>query len=550
MRGSLYALGACLLLLTAVASAQQRQPRYEEEAEDYFSKWLKEDVVYIISEEERAVFELLSTPEEKERFIEQFWFRRDPDPTTPINEFKEEHYRRIAYANERFTSGYPGWKTDRGRIYILHGPPDQIESHASGGAYERPFSEGGGLTATYPFEVWRYRNIPGLGDDIVIEFVDRSLSGEYRLALGSDEKDALLHVPGAGLTLAEQEGISTKADRPYFNSLKRDDPLYKFSASDNQFVRYEKLIALQAPPQVKYADLQQLVQVNVQYSDLDFRTHETFFRLNPRQVLAPLTVEVENKNLSFREENGVQVARVALYGVVTTMTKQLVAQFEHDLVASYGEDNAQDRWKQRSVYQKLLVLDQGMRYRLDLVIKDLNSGRIGVVQRGLIPPTWPDDKLSISSVVLCDAIQPLTGVSDGSDMFVIGDMLVLPSLDRSFRTDQPLGLYFQTYNARFDESTQEPELSVNYRLLRAGHVLRQKVDLTGESIQYVSGRRIVFATLLSLADLDPGDYRVEIELRDLISGQQVTKYEDFSVIRPQAVYAEASSSGPAEGGRR
>src|SRR5713101_8643081 len=146
--------------------------KLQKELDTPYKKWLQEEVPYIISDEERAAFLQLQTNEEREQFIEAFWQRRDPTPDTVENEFKEEHYRRIAYANERFASGIPGWKTDRGRIYIIWGPADEIESHPSGGSYERPPEEGGGTTSTFPFEKWRYRYIEGIGTDIIIEFVD------------------------------------------------------------------------------------------------------------------------------------------------------------------------------------------------------------------------------------------------------------------------------------------------------------------------------------------------------------------------------------------
>ncbi len=129
---------------------KKREAKLKKELETPYRKWLNEDVAYIITDEERAAFKRLQTDEEREQFIEQFWLRRDPTPDTVENEFKEEHYRRIAYANEHYASGIPGWKTDRGRIYITYGPPDEIESHPSGGTYERPPEEGGGETSTYP----------------------------------------------------------------------------------------------------------------------------------------------------------------------------------------------------------------------------------------------------------------------------------------------------------------------------------------------------------------------------------------------------------------
>ena len=171
-----------------------------------YKKWLSEEVPYIITDPERAAFKKLTTDDERESFIESFWERRNPNPGSPENEYKEEYYRRIAYANEHYASGIPGWKTDRGRIYIMYGPADEVDSHPSGGSYERPESEGGGETSTYPFEQWRYRYIDGVGTNIILEFVDTTMTGEYHLTMDPGEKDALLHVPGAGLTIGGTDG--------------------------------------------------------------------------------------------------------------------------------------------------------------------------------------------------------------------------------------------------------------------------------------------------------------------------------------------------------
>src|SRR6266536_1190578 len=192
---------------------KKRQKAVQKELESPYKKWLDEEVPYIITSEERSAFKKLGTDEEKENFIEQFWERRNPNPGSPENEFKEEYYRRIAYTNEHYASGIPGWKTDRGRIYIMYGPPDEVDSHPSGGSYLRPPEEGGGETSTYPFEQWRYRYIDGIGNNVILEFVDPSMSGEYRLTMDPGEKDALLHVPGAGLTQLESMGMGSKADR-------------------------------------------------------------------------------------------------------------------------------------------------------------------------------------------------------------------------------------------------------------------------------------------------------------------------------------------------
>ena len=137
-----------------------------------FEKWLNEDVVYLISDEERRAFDSLRFDEEREHFIEQFWLRRDPTPGTPENEFKVEHYERLAYVNTRFAWAQPGWTTDRGRILILLGKPDEIESH--------PRANGGGNPA-YAYEMWTYRYVAGFGNNVQFTFIDPEGTREYRL---------------------------------------------------------------------------------------------------------------------------------------------------------------------------------------------------------------------------------------------------------------------------------------------------------------------------------------------------------------------------------
>ncbi len=228
---------------------KKREEKLRKELETPYRKWLNEDVAYIITDEERAAFKRLQTDEEREQFIEQFWLRRDPTPDTVENEFKEEHYRRIAYANEHYASGIPGWKTDRGRIYITYGPPDEIDSHPSGGTYERPPEEGGGETSTFPFEQWRYRWIEGVGTNIIIEFVDPTMTGEYHMTMDPSEKDALLYVPGAGLTMMESMGLANKTDRFYrTDGTHLGTPFGGETESMNEFTRLEQFAKLQAPP--------------------------------------------------------------------------------------------------------------------------------------------------------------------------------------------------------------------------------------------------------------------------------------------------------------
>src|SRR5580693_2660341 len=227
---------------------QQQARKLAKESAPY-TTWLTEEVPYIITKEERDAFLRLATNEEREQYIEEFWRRRNPDPDSPENAYREEHYRRIAYANERFSSGLPGWKTDRGRTYILWGPPDEIESHPSGGTYDRPPEQGGGSTTTYPWELWRYRHLEDIGDNIELEFVDPSGSGEYHITMDPGEKDALAKVPGAGSSLSEMLGQSTKAGRfSNSNGTTCPTPLGGMTANANEFDNLDRYFLVQHAP--------------------------------------------------------------------------------------------------------------------------------------------------------------------------------------------------------------------------------------------------------------------------------------------------------------
>ena len=529
---SLLATGLAATFGSGQEQRQQQALRMEEQ-ENYYKKWLSEDVVYIIAPEEKAVFEGLANEAERERFVEQFWVRRDLDSRNVYNEFKEEHYRRIAYANDRFASGIPGWMTDRGRIYITHGPPDEIESHPAGGPYDRPAYEGGGGTATYPFEIWRYRYIEGIGSDVELEFVDSSQSSEYRLALNSWEKDALLFIPNAGLTRAEEMGVANKWDRPFFNPGNRQPGKFPFMVQrtkDLPFQRYETYKNIKRPQAVKFRDLRELININVTYANLPVDVRQDYFKLNNRQALAPITVLLSNKHLTFKKEGDVHVAKVSVYGIVTTITRRMVMDFDEELTASYQPHQLEQGLQAQSMYQKIIALDNNMRYRLDLVVKDRNSGQVGVVRRALVPPSYDGEKLSLSAMILSNSVRLLKKVPQEDRMFVLGDVWIRPSLKNTFSKGKPLRAYLQVYNAGLDQSTLNPAVTIHYRVLRDGNPVSGWIDETGETAQFFSDQRIVLIGVLPIRKIDAGTYEAEVEVRDLITGQVKTARESFQVL--------------------
>ncbi|HTV57246.1 MAG TPA: GWxTD domain-containing protein [Verrucomicrobiae bacterium] len=500
---------------------------YKELASPY-KKWLDEDVVYIITPEERSAFLHLSTNEEREQFIEQFWQRRNPDPDSPENTYKEEHYRRIAYANEHFASGIPGWKTDRGRIYIMWGPPDEIDSHPSGGTYDRPADQGGGETSTYPFEDWRYRYLAGIGENVELEFVDPTMTGEYHLTSDPSEKDALLYVPNAGLTLAEEMGMSSKQAR--FNNTDGTHlaaPLGGMvDEQDEEFTRLEKYAAIMTPPPVKFKDLEAIVTGHIVRDQLKFDYRFDFMRITSDTVLVPITVQIPTNQLMFQNKDGVDSATVNLFGRISTLSGRVVQTFEDTVHRDIPASLIDQASSTSSIYQKAVPLSPNL-YRLDIVIKDINSGNVGVVNTRLAVPHFEDDQLSSSSLVLADQITEVSAKDIGLGQFVIGDVKVRPKMDETFAQNEPMGVFLQVYNLKIDDKTHKPDASVEFRVLKGNQEVL-KYDMPKNQLPE-RGEEMTLKNLVALNAFSPGRYKLEVAITDNIAKQTITPSSDFSV---------------------
>ncbi|HEY2934205.1 MAG TPA: GWxTD domain-containing protein [Acidobacteriota bacterium] len=534
MRRDVFKIGAAVLILFAgaVVLAQERKNK-EQELARYYDKWLNQDVVYIITDEERAVFEKLSTTDEKDNFIEQFWFRRNADPRTSINEFKEEHYRRIAYANATFGSGMPGWKSDRGRIYIMFGEPAEIERHSGGGTYVRKQYEGGGHTATYPFEVWRYRSIPGVGQDVEIEFVDRSWTGEYKMAANSWEKDLLLNVPDEGLTTAERLGYLKKVYRPGLHPGNLNDPSYQaksgMRSKDTPFESMLRYYALQRPPEIKQKDLQELVDTRISYTTLPFSSVLHYLWLSADAALVPITVEISNASLSYKPMAGFRKARVGLYGRVTSLTGALVTEFEDRIASEYPDTQFELGQRQKSLYQKSISIKPG-RYKLDLVVKDLNSGNIGIETRSIYVPGLDKDKMVAGPIVLAKMVEPLRSFPDVPQTFVIGDVRVVPSVTQRFKPADEMGVYLQVYNPAMNTETSQPAVNIEFSIVEKGKVVSQVADFAGNSIEYFSTDRLVLVRKLKLDSLEKGSYKLTVKVSDPKTGRSTSSEVNFEIV--------------------
>jgi len=516
---------------------KQQLKDYSKEIKGPYKKWLEEDVVYIITDQERAAFKQLSNDEERDNFIEAFWQRRDPTPDTEENEYKEEHYQRIAYANEHFAAGVPGWKTDRGRMYIMYGKPDEIDSHPSGGTYERPMEEGGGETSTYPFEDWRYRYIEGIGQEVIIEFVDTCMCGEFHMTLDRSEKDALLYTPNAGLTFWEQMGMSNKASRFTGNGLERLGAGPESSMlQTKQFDRLEQFAKLQAAPQVKFTDLLEEVNQKVILNPMPFDVHVDYVKVTTDTVLVPITIQMKYRDITFVNKDGVQRGTANVLGRLSTLTGKIVQTFEETVQTDVPAELLPRSAENSAVYYKALPLRPG-RYKLYVAVKDVNGDRKGVWSRSIIVPEYSDDKLATSSLIVADQMEPVATKSIGTGNFVIGTMKVRPRVAPSdgkpalFKRDrdQKLNFWMQVYNLGVDEKTHKPSATIEYNIVNmaTNKPIVQKVEST-ETMGNL-GDQVTLQKSIAATNLQPGIYKIQIKVNDNISKQTVDPSAVFAV---------------------
>jgi GWxTD domain-containing protein len=519
----------------------QQQKELRNELKGEYKKWLDQDVRWIITDTEAQAFKHLSNDEERDAFIESFWQRRNPSPDSPDNEYRDEVYARIAYANEHFAAGKPGYLTDRGHIYIAYGKPDDIESHPSGGQYQRPMDEGGGSTATFPFEVWHYRYIEGIGDNINLEFVDTCQCGDYHFTIDRSEKDALKQVPNGGLTFYEESGQASKADR--FNGSNGLEQLglgpMATQNQSKQFDRIELMSKIMAAPPIKFHDLEAFMTKSTVLKGppflFDVRTD--YVKVTNDTVIVPVTLQIKNSEITFQTKDGVSVGKVEIQGLVTNLTHKMVQSFGDPVEVSSPSELLPAKQKGSSVYWKALALKPGL-YKIDIAVKDVNNpDHIGRWTRSVNVPKFDDDILSHSSLILADEMYRVPSKEIGGGNFVIGDTHVRPrvapngaqAIPAKFARTQNLNFWMQVYNLGIDEKTRQNDATISYQITDLASN-KQVLD-TQESTKKISPNadQLTLEKTLPLASLQPGQYQLSIKVNDQISKHETQETAKFSV---------------------
>jgi hypothetical protein len=400
--------------------------------------------------------------------------------------------------------------------------------------------EGGGSTSTYPWETWRYRYMEGIGENVIWEFVDPSGSGEYHLTMDPSEKDALLHVPGAGLSLLESMGMASKTDRfTRSDGTNLPKTMGGESASMNEFNRLEQYSKAFRPPTVKYKDLEAIVTARIVRDQLHFTYRTDYLKVTNDTVLVPVTVQIPNNQLSFDSKEGVHSATLNIFGRVSTLTGRVVQTFEDPVSRDFPESLFQRSVKLQSIYQKAVPLRPGL-YRLDIVIKDVKSGNVGVINTRLQVPRFDDDTLEASSLILADQLEHVPAKQIGTGQFVLGSSKVRPKLDGEFPSNEKLGIYMQVYNLKPDDKTHRSNATFQYTVKKGSEQVMQFKETSEEMKQ--TGEQVTIERLLPLATLAPGKYSLEVVATDTLSNKTVSKSAEFTVKPPLETKSAANAA--------
>jgi hypothetical protein len=342
--------------------------------------------------------------------------------------------------------------------------------------------EGGGETSTYPFETWRYRYLEGIGQEVIVEFVDTCMCGDYHMTIDRSEKDALKNTPNAGLTLYEQMGMSNKASR--------------FSGSNG------------------------LEQLGSGPFNQDLQT---------------ITIQIKNRDVTFQNKEGIERGTVNIFGRVTTLTGKIVQTFEDTVQVDVPVELLPKTTENSSVYWKALPLRISQnRYRLDVVVKDVNGDRTGSWSHAIVIPDFSEDKLSSSTLIIADQMEPVATKNVGTGNFVIGTTKVRPRVAPSdgkpiaFKRGQKMNFWMQVYNLSVDEKTHKPSATIEYNVTDANN---KAVIHTVESTDTMGnvGDQVTLQKTLSAANLQPGLYKIEIKVNDNLSKQMVDPTATFAV---------------------
>ena len=554
--------------LVGLTVEKTKEKEKEQKLAKKYKKWLQEEVIYIVSQNEKEVFKSLKTDEERDNFIKTFWKRRDPTPMIPFNEFKEEHYRRIEYAKRHFFEGRIGWRTDRGRVYIMFGPPDFKETNPGGG---RGFVFGPSApTSEFPSEVWTYRYIPGLkarSSRIDFTFVNYYNSGSYQLtqdpALANALRNISLPARYAGYDDAPLKGTppSRTTAAQGMSNLMKASPLEQLSLmAELTKSRGEVLEELERSARIR--KLKGIVEAKGSLAQITFVARENFLLGDRDLTYIPISIEVAAKDLGFKKIKDRYKGLVNFY-IEIKDKKDTVYQASDRLEMNLKEETYRRRFTDYYQYTHSLSLKPG-EYFIHLVVWDEYNANVGYIDRKMKIPQFTNKELSLSEVILArdiSVIEPedreekivlesknISALKDleGTGLkvpekveikqkkvspFVFGNLEINPNTLSEYSKEGELVFFYQIYNPTYDSAQKMAEILIEHQVWKDKKLIAiinqpQEVHVPIEQ----KGPGLNSGARYSLSNFSSGKYTLLVRVKDIFSGKIIEKKVDFRVI--------------------
>ena len=346
------------------------------------------------------------------------------------------------------------------------------------------------------------------------------------------------HTPGAGATLYEQQGQSSKKDRFSGGGIEQlgNGPLSQ-SQQSKQFDRISLASKIFAPPVIKFKDLEQYIgsaQI-LKGPPFEFDVRTDYVKVTNDTVLMPVTLQIRNKDVTFTTKDGVSTGTVNILGQVSNINHRIVQTFEDTVTVQVPSEFLEREKTNRNLYWKALPLRSGI-YKVDIVIKDVNNpDHIGTWRRSVNVPKYDDERLSASSLILASSMVRVPTKEIGAGNFVIGNTKVIPSVSTgpsvpvTFKRNQNLNFWMQVYNLGIDEKSRQNNADFQYQVMDLS-TNRPVLDAT-ESTAKVNPNadQVTLEKSMPLASLQPGKYQVLIKVNDGIGKQQISQSAPFTV---------------------
>lgn len=532
-------LAIALLFMSSVPSAFQ-----SENLKD-LDEWHKGPIKWIISENETEQFESLASDEERLDFIKRFWERRDPTPNTSTNEYKDEFYSRVEFANQNFREGIPGWRTDRGRILIIHGPPDQQQYDS------RPRGEGFGANHGSNTILWTYFSLP------TAKFFKGRMSLVFQPNVGMTEQD---------VTLGESQMARTQARNLWNRGGARFDDMdlavqYRLVAAGPPAAFSGRGVGRPASGIGDYArhvedlfrspgdlldeweeenvrqessrlDLREQIKTAVTFNSLPvYMTAQEFY--GNKGATVTVNWQVPLSALNFTKKDSGYEGKIDLITQVTDKSGQLIDEFFKSFTLIYSEDEFEQKKTQDFRYVNEFHLPAGT-YRVTTVIRDIESESLGSSTQEIRCVYLSEASLTMSGLVLSrtsqavqeDSILPadlrFSSTDQGDE-----DWLIIPESDLAFSRDEKMMVYFKLYNSKVNEDGVS-SVVVSYRFLQDDSVVKKT---NPRAVGHLIDEKgvITYGSMIELDDLKPGIYSLQVNAIDFASKSYAIKRTDFTI---------------------